>query len=136
MEYFNTFGGNPVACAVGLEVLRVIQDESLQANARDVGAYWRGRLRDLQARYPVIGDVRGAGLFLGIELVRDCDTLEAADWEAGYIAERMKGRGVLVSTEGPLGNVLKLKPPMCFGRRDVDDFVSALSDVLCDTALH
>ena len=135
MEYFNTFGGNPVACAVGLEVLRVIQDEGLQANARDVGAYWRGRLRDLQARFPIIGDVRGAGLFLGIELARDRETLEAADWEAGYIAERMRTMGVLVSTEGPLGNVLKLKPPMCFSREDVDVFVAALADVLGDTAL-
>ncbi|MCY4465518.1 MAG: aminotransferase class III-fold pyridoxal phosphate-dependent enzyme [Chloroflexi bacterium] len=136
MEYFNTFGGNPVACAVGLEVLRVIADESLQANARSVGAYWLGKLRALQETYPIIGDVRGAGLFLGIELVRDPVTLQPADWEAAYIAERMKAQGILVSTEGPLGNVLKLKPPIIFKREHVEMFVSALGDVLGDSVLQ
>lgn len=136
MEYFNTFGGNPVACAIGLEVLRVIADENLQANARSVGAYWQKQLRALQGQYPIIGDVRGAGLFLGIELVRNPDTLQPADWEAAYIAERMKAQGILVSTEGPLSNVLKLKPPISFRREHVDLFVNVFEDVLRDTVLR
>lgn len=136
MEYFNTFGGNPVACAIGLEVLRVIDDESLQANARTVGTYWKEQLRALQEQYPIIGDVRGAGLFLGIELVRNSLTLQPAGWEAAYIAERMKAQGILVSTEGPLGNVLKLKPPIIFGQEHVDRFVEVFREVLSDTILR
>ena len=135
MEYFNTCGGNPVACAIGLEVLRVIQDEGLQANARAVGGYWQQRLRDLTARFDIIGEVRGAGLFLGIDFVRDRQTREPADWEAAYIAERMKGMGILVSTEGPHNNVLKLKPPIIFQRGHVDRFVAALESVLQDSVL-
>ena len=90
MEYFNTFGGNPVSCAIGTEVLRIIADEGLQQNALETGQYWMERLRELSEPYPLIGQVRGSGLFLGIDLVRDRDSLEPADWEATYIAERMK----------------------------------------------
>ncbi|MXX84317.1 MAG: aminotransferase class III-fold pyridoxal phosphate-dependent enzyme [Chloroflexi bacterium] len=136
MEYFNTFGGNPVACAIGLEVLRIIDDENLQANARSVGTYWQRQLRELQERYPIIGDVRGAGLFLGIELVRDPQTLQPAAWQAAYIAERMKALGILVSTEGPLGNVLKLKPPIIFQRDHVDLFMDVFAEALRDTVLQ
>ena len=136
MEYFNTFGGNPVSCAIGMEVLSIIQDEDLLRSARDIGAYWIERLRELSERFPIIGQVRGAGLFLGIELVRDPVSLEPADWEATCIAERMKGRGILVSTEGPHHNVLKLKPPMCFGHEQVDLFVDVLAEVLGDTVLR
>ena len=136
MEYFNTFGGNPVSSAVAAETLAVIQDEQLQSNAARVGAYWMRQLEALGERFRIIGQVRGAGLFLGIELIRDRGTLEAADWEAAYIVERMKGRGILLSTEGPRHNVLKLKPPLCFTRADVDLFVAILEDVLRDTALR
>ena len=135
MEYFNTFGGNPVSCAIAAETLAVIQAEQLQANAAAVGAYWMRQLIALGERFPIIGQVRGSGLFLGIELIRDRETLEAADWEAEYIVERMKGRGILLSTEGPRHNVLKLKPPLCFTREDVDLFMAILDDVLRDTAL-
>ena len=135
MEYFNTCGGNPVACAIGLEVLRVIEDEKLQDKARAVGGYWLERLRDLALRRELIGEVRGAGLFLGIDFVRDRNTREPADWEAAYIAERMKGMGILVSTEGPHNNVLKLKPPIIFQRGHVDRFVETLETVLHDSVL-
>ena len=135
MEYFNTFGGNPVACAIGLEVLNIIADENLQRNAFDTGNYWMKRLHDLQSENPIIGQVRGSGLFLGVELVRDSYTLEPADWEAAYIVERMKERGILLSTEGPHHNVLKLKPPLVFRREDVDLFVDVFEDVLQDTLL-
>ena len=136
MEYFNTFGGNPVACAIGLEVLSIIRDERLQENALEVGAYWIESLREAGARYPIIGQVRGAGLFLGVELIRDRERLEPADWEARYIVERMKARGILVSTEGPRHNVLKLKPPIIFRREHVDKFVDALEEALGDTVLQ
>ncbi len=135
MEYFNTFGGNPVSCAIGLEVLSIIEDENLQRKARDIGACWIQRLTGLAESYPIIGQARGAGLFLGIELVRDPVSLEPADWEASYIVERMKERGILVSTEGPQHNVLKLKPPMCFGCEQVDLFVDVLAEILRDTVL-
>lgn len=135
MEYFNTFGGNPVSCAVGLEVLKIIQEDNLQQHACDVGFYWMERLRDLQATYPMIGHVRGSGLFLGIEFVRDPETLEPADEEASYIIERMKDKGFLLSTEGPLHNVIKLKPPIIFQKEHVDLFMTALANVLSDTRL-
>ena len=136
MEYFNTFGGNPVSCAIGLEVLRVIADEQLQHNALAVGSYWMDCLRQLQAQFPLIGQVRGAGLFIGIELVRSRTTLEAAASEADAVAEAMKKRGILISTEGPRHNVLKLKPPIIFARRHVDFFISTLADILQHTALQ
>ena len=136
MEYFNTYGGNPVSCAIGLEVLSIIADDALQANALCTGSYWKERLRETQAQFPIIGHVRGAGLFLGIELIRDRASLEPADWEAAYIVERMKARGILLSTEGPLHNVLKLKPPMIFGREQVDLFMGVFTDVLRDTVLQ
>ena len=135
MEYFNTFGGNPVSCAIGLEVLRVIQDEGLQRNALETGAYWKERLNLLKVDFPIIGQIRGSGLFLGIDLIRDRDTREPADWEAAYIVERMKGRGILASTEGPGHNVLKLKPPIIFRREHVDLFMAVFAEVLEDTVL-
>ena len=127
MEYFNTFGGNPVSCAVGLAVLDVIRDEGLQQNALEVGDYF---LRGLGAvRNRLIGDVRGSGLFLGIELVRDPETLEPADREAAMLVNRMKEEGVLLSTDGPFHNVIKIKPPMVFTRTDADRVVDLLSQL-------
>lgn len=135
MEYFNTFGGNPVSCAIGLEVLNIIEEEHLQQNALDVGNYWLTCFRERQSQYPIIGDVRGAGLFIGVELIRDSETLEPADVEAPYIVERMKKAGFLISTEGPLHNVLKMKPPIIFQKKHVDQFMSAFDDILSETAL-
>jgi 4-aminobutyrate aminotransferase-like enzyme len=130
MEYFNTFGGNPVACAAGLAVLDVIRDADLQKNAHEVGNYLRFGLRQLQGKYSCIGDVRGIGLFLGIELVRDPSTLEAADREAAHLVEDMKHRGILLSTDGPLHNVIKIKPPLVFSEADADCLLTQLDDVL------
>jgi 4-aminobutyrate aminotransferase-like enzyme len=112
MEYFNTFGGNPVSCAVGLAVLDVIRDERLQENARDVGEYLMRGLRGLSGRHPSIRDVRGLGLFLGFELT---DAQEADE-----LVNRMKERGVLLSTDGPRHNVIKVKPPLIFSRANAD----------------
>ena len=130
MEYFNTFGGNPVSCAVGLAVLDVIRDEELQQNAEGVGRYLLEGLHQLQQKHPLIGDVRGLGMFLGIEFVRDHVTLEAADAEAEEIVELMKERGVLLSTDGPYHNVIKIKPPLVFSKNDADFLLTNLNDVL------
>ena len=132
MEYFNTFGGNPVSCAIGLAVLDVIRDEELQQNAADTGEYLKNELTQLQANYHSIGDVRGSGLFLGIEFVRQRDSLEPADIEALQIVELMKERGILLSTDGPFHNVIKIKPPIVFSRRDTDFLISNLNDVLAE----
>jgi 4-aminobutyrate aminotransferase-like enzyme len=132
MEYFNTYGGNPVSCAAAKAVLDVIKVEELQQNALAVGDFFLERLKELQRRFPIIGDVRGRGLFLGIELVRDRDTLEAADVEASYLVNRMQSHGVLLSTDGPLHNVIKIKPPMVFTRTDVGLVVEAMASVLAE----
>jgi 4-aminobutyrate aminotransferase-like enzyme len=136
MEYFNTYGGNPVSCAVGLAVLDVVRDERLQDRARDVGAHLLAGLRALMSRHPLIGDVRGLGLFVGVELVRHRDTREPAGTEAGLVANRMRDRGVLVSTDGPFHNVLKIKPPLCFTAWDADHLVSTLDGILGEDYLQ
>ncbi|KQU66769.1 hypothetical protein ASC75_09120 [Aminobacter sp. DSM 101952] len=128
MEYFNTFGGNPVSCAAGLAVLDVIERDRLRDNAADVGAYLVGRFRDMQTRYEVIGDVRGMGLFLGIELVTDRRTREPATAFARKVNDGARARGVLIGTEGPHDNVLKMRPPMIFTRRDADHLVGVLEE--------
>ncbi|HYW72761.1 MAG TPA: aminotransferase class III-fold pyridoxal phosphate-dependent enzyme [Pyrinomonadaceae bacterium] len=130
MEYFNTFGGNPVSCAVGLAVLDVIEGEELQPNALEAGAYLQAGLKQLQAEHSLIGDVRGQGLFIGIELVRDRETREPADREASAAVERMKERGILLSTDGPFHNVIKIKPPLPFSRHDADVVIDNLNTVL------
>ncbi len=112
MEYFNTFGGNPVSCAAGLAVLDVIRDEGLQENARLTGDYLMRGLRDLAARHPIISDVRGLGLFLGFEMT---DSRAASE-----LVNRMKDQGMLLSTDGPRHNVIKIKPPLVFGRAEAD----------------
>lgn len=133
MEFFSTFGGNPVSCAIGLAVLDVIRDEGLQARAQTVGERFLSGLQGLAARHALIGDVRGAGLFIGVELVRNRETLEPATDEAAALINRMAGRGVLLSTDGPFHNVLKIKPPMVLTEDDVDMAVRALDDELSGT---
>ncbi len=130
MEFFNTFGGNPVSCSIGSAVLKTIQKEDLQAKAKETGDYLKNNLKKLQTEFPIIGDVRGHGLFLGIELVKDMDTLEPATEETAYIANRMRERGILMSTDGPLHNVLKIKPPLCFGKKEADFLLDNLRVVL------
>lgn len=136
MEYFNTFGGNPVSCAAGLAVLDVIEDEGLQAKALDTGAYLMAGLRRLADIHPVIGDVRGLGLFIGFELVLDRAARTRAPLQAAYLAERMRDEGVLVSTDGPFRNVIKIKPPLAFGRADADLFLVALGRILAEDPLR
>ncbi|MBD8881051.1 aminotransferase class III-fold pyridoxal phosphate-dependent enzyme [Rhodanobacter sp. 7MK24] len=130
MEYFNTFGGNPVSCAIALAVLDVIQEERLQDNAQAVGNLLMDGLRDLQRRHACIGDVRGCGLFIGAELVSDTAARTPDRAKARQVVEAMKARHVLLSTEGPADNVLKIKPPVVFGQRDAAEFLEKLDAVL------
>lgn len=130
MEYFNTFGGNPVSCAVGLAVLDTIRDERLMANAADVGGYLAAGLRELQQRHGCIGDVRGRGLFLGIDLVSDRSSREPANQLARAVVEAAVTRGVLLSADGPGRNVLKIKPPLVLARHDADRALQVLDAAL------
>jgi 4-aminobutyrate aminotransferase-like enzyme len=132
MEYFNTFGGNPVSAAVGLAVLDVIEDERLQEHARVTGARLLGGLRELQADHQPIGDVRGAGLFVGFELVTDRATREPAPALATDLVNGAAERGVLLSTDGPDHNVIKIKPPMVFSDADADRLVETVDAVLTE----
>lgn len=136
MEYFNTYGGNPVSCAIGAAVLDVLEDEGLQQNARKVGDYLLERFREMQTKHPLIGEARGAGLYLGIELVLDPETKKAAPEHAAYVVERMKEKGILISTDGPLHNVLKIKPPMVFHENNARQLCQALSEILQETGLR
>ncbi|MFI5154642.1 MAG: aminotransferase class III-fold pyridoxal phosphate-dependent enzyme [Chitinophagales bacterium] len=130
MEYFNTFGGNPVSCAIGYEVLRVIREEGLQKNALEVGHYLKTGLRNLMMEFKVIGDVRGPGLFIGFELVKDRISKEPATNQAAYFINRMREMGILMSTDGPYNNVLKIKPPIVFTKTNSDFLLDSIEKVL------
>jgi 4-aminobutyrate aminotransferase-like enzyme len=136
MEYFNTFGGNPVSCAIGLAVLEVVEQEGLQQHSLAVGQRLLDGLAGLGEKHPLVGDVRGLGLFVGVELVRNRETLEPAAAEASYIAERMRDHGILISTDGPLHNVLKIKPPLVFSAANADRLVATLDKILQEDALR
>jgi 4-aminobutyrate aminotransferase-like enzyme len=136
MEYFNTFGGNPVSCAIGMAVLDVIENEDLQKNAFLAGNRLLAGLKRLMDNHALIGDVRGLGLYVGVELVTDRRTLEPAPQHADYIINRMKDHGILISTDGPLYNVLKMKPPIVFTEQNADDVVEALGKVLGEDCLQ
>jgi 4-aminobutyrate aminotransferase-like enzyme len=130
MEYFNTFGGNPVSCAIATEVLKVVKREKLQANALQIGKYLKEELRKLSGEFPIIGNVRGQGLFLGIELVDSKMNPLAA--QTDYLANRMKDHGILMSTDGPDHNVLKIKPPMVFNKGNADELLVYLKKILSE----
>ena len=136
MEYFNTFGGNPVSCAIGKTVLDVIEKEQLQGNAAKVGKQLLQGFKQLKQKYPLIGDVRGQGLYLGIELIKNHQTLEPAAQEADYIINRMREHGILISTDGPLHNVLKFKPPMVITEKNADEIIAALDRILGEDCLQ
>ena len=127
MEYFNTFGGNPVSCAIGAEVLKTVKREKLQENALQVGEFLKTELKKLAGEYPIIGDVRGQGLFLGIELV-DQQMKPLAD-QTDYLVNRMKDHGILMSTDGPDYNVLKIKPPIVFSKHNAEELIFYLRKI-------
>jgi 4-aminobutyrate aminotransferase-like enzyme len=128
-RYFNTFGGNPVACAAGMAVLDVLEREQLQANARDVGAYLRDEIRKLSKSFGLIADVRGAGLFVGVEIVARSGAVSDGEMTA-RIVNGLRDRRVLISATGPRANVLKIRPPLIFSRENADLLVGELGHVL------
>ncbi|WP_066221895.1 aminotransferase class III-fold pyridoxal phosphate-dependent enzyme [Formosa haliotis] len=130
MEYFNTFGGNPVSCAIGTEVLQIIKREQLQKNALTVGEFLKAELKALAVKYPIIGDVRGQGLFLGIELV-DANLKPLAK-HTDYLANRMKDHSILMSIDGPDHNVLKIKPPLVFSKEHAKELLFYLERILAE----
>ncbi len=134
MEFFSTFGGNPVACAAGLAVLDVLEEEHLQQHALRVGKHLIEGLKTLQNGHALIGDVRGSGLFLGIDLVRDRETREPAPLQAAYVVNRLRDRGILAGTDGPHHNVIKLRPPLVFSESDADLFLKTLEAILEEDA--
>ena len=124
IPYFNTFGGNPVSCATGLAVLDVLQGESLMANTAEMGKQIIAGLRALQKTYPVIGDIRGLGLYIGVEIVSDPGARTPNAELAKHIVEAMKTRGILLNVNGYDNNIIKIKPPMIIDERDVDQLLS------------
>jgi 4-aminobutyrate aminotransferase-like enzyme len=134
LEFFNTFGGNPVACAIGRSVLEVIEDENLQQNALDIGAFLKSELKRLQKLYPVIGNVRGEGLFLGFE-INDANKSPLTE-QAAYLANRMKELGILISTDGPDNNVIKIKPPIVFSKENAQELIFRLDTVFGEDFMH
>lgn len=128
--HFNTFGGNPISMAAGLATLEVIDAEGIQQNAKRVGGHLKGRLLELQQRHPLIGEVRGMGLMLGVELVRNRSSKEPATSETAEVLEMAKERGLLIGKGGIFGNTLRIKPPMCLTLDDADFLADCLDEVL------
>jgi alanine-glyoxylate transaminase/(R)-3-amino-2-methylpropionate-pyruvate transaminase len=132
--HFNTFGGNPISMTQGLATLEIIDEENIQQNALEVGNHLKSALHDLQDKHEMIGEVRGLGLMLGVELVRDRVSKEPANTEAVDVMEKMKQRGVLIGKGGLFGNTLRIKPPMCITKDDADYLVAMLDEVLGEVA--
>ena len=128
MEYFNTFGGNPVSMAIGQAVLDVVQQQRLQLHADELGSYLRVGVIELAREHPMVADVRGHGLFIGVVLLDEDGA--PATLETAWLLEQAKERGVLLSSDGPGGNVLKIKPPLVLQHQDVDLFVNVLDECL------
>ncbi|HCY85985.1 MAG TPA: hypothetical protein DHV36_12690 [Desulfobacteraceae bacterium] len=132
MAFFSTFGGNPVSCAIGMAVLDVIENEGLRENARDVGQHMMSGLEFLKERHHIMGDVRGTGLFIGVELVEDRATRAPAANAAAIAVNRLKEEGILLGTCGPFSNVIEIKPPLVITRQDADHFVRTLDVILTE----
>ena len=129
MEFFSTFGGNPVSCAIGMAVLDVIEEKNLIENSKLMGELFIDGLTKLKNKYEIIGDIRGKGLFLGIELVKNRSSLEPAPKEAELLVEGMLSKNILLSIDGPRKNVIKIKPPMVISKEDVDRTIKSLNEV-------
>ena len=129
-RYFNTTGGTAVSCAIGKSILEVIENESLMENALKVGTYMISTLRGMMSRHEVIGDVRGAGLFIGVEMVTDRNSNKASEAIATEVVNALRQKRVLLSSAGPDANVLKVRPPLPFNRENADQFLQCLDEVL------
>jgi len=130
MEFFSTFGGTTLACLIGAEVLNIIDEENLQKNAETIGHHLLDGYRKLQDKYPIIGDVRGMGLFTGIELVTDRTSKTPATHLAGYVSNRLRAYRILIGTDGPWDNVLKIRPPLTINQADADLLLSRLDSIM------
>jgi alanine-glyoxylate transaminase/(R)-3-amino-2-methylpropionate-pyruvate transaminase len=130
--HFNTYGGNPISMTQGLATLEIIDRDNIQQNAREVGGYLKNRLLELQERQTLIGEVRGMGLMLGIELVKDRKTKEPASAECSEVLEKAKNRGLLIGKGGLFGNTIRLKPPMCITKDDANFIVDCLDEVMSE----
>ncbi len=129
VEFFSSFGGNPVSCAIALSVLEVIEKEKLQQNAKVVGDYYKSLFAKLQDKYSCIGDVRGSGLFLGIEIVKE-NSIHPDKALAQKIKNELRNQNILISTDGPYDNVLKTKPPLCFTKENAKTVVDTIDEIL------
>ena len=129
VEFFSSFGGNPVSCKIGLSVLNVIKNENLQKNSEDVGKYYKNLLLDLKEKHSSISDVRGSGLFLGIEFFNP-NNMKPDSYKAGLLKNELKNNGVLVGTDGPYNNVIKSKPPLCFSKKNAKEVVEKMDMIL------
>ena len=134
MEFFNTFGGNPVSCSIATQVLKVVNDENLQENAKKTGNYFKKQLEKLCDQHEIIGDVRGSGLFLGIEFIDH--KMNPLFKETKYIVNRLKNFGILASFDGPDNNVIKIKPPLVFNKDNCDEFIFYLNKILNEDFLN
>jgi 4-aminobutyrate aminotransferase-like enzyme len=128
--FFSSAGGSPVSCRIGMAVLDVMQEEGLWDNARDTGRYFKARLQALVDKHPLAGAAHGSGFYLGLELVRDRETLEPATQETQLLCDRLRELGIFMQPTGDHLNILKIKPPMCTSRASVDYFVDSIDRVL------
>jgi len=133
MDFFNTFGGNPVSCAIGTAVLQTVKNEKLQENALKVGTFLKEQLLKLAEEFPIIGDVRGQGFFLGMELV-DAQK-KPLPIQTDYLINRMKDHGILMSSDGLDHNVLKIKPPLVFSKENAQQLLWYLRKILAEDAM-
>ncbi len=129
VEFFSSFGGNPVSCAIGLAVLEVIEEEKLQQNAKTTGDYYKSLFIELKKKYECIGDVRGSGLFLGIEIIAENDMAPNTDL-ANYIKNELRNENILVGTDGPYDNVIKTKPPIIFNQENANRVATTIDKIL------
>ena len=129
VEFFSSFGGNPVSCKIGLSVLNVIKMENLQKNSEEVGKYYMSLLLDLKEKYSFISDVRGSGLFLGIEFSNP-DNIDPDSYKARLLKNELKNKGILVGTDGPYNNIIKSKPPLCFSKNNAKEVVEKMDLIL------
>jgi alanine-glyoxylate transaminase/(R)-3-amino-2-methylpropionate-pyruvate transaminase len=125
-KFFNTYGCNPVSCTAGRAVLRGVDEDCTQENAKTLGDYLKLQLTQLMARHALVGDVRGSGLMMGVELVKERDTKAPAEGTAGLVAEHARENGLIVGKGGVFGNVLRINPPLCIEKSDIDFAVDIL----------
>ena len=130
IAYFNTFGGNPVSCAIASAVMDVIEDEKLLDRAKETGDYFIDKLKGLMDKHPIIGDVRGRGMFIGIDLVKDRGTRQPHTKAAEHALSRFREEYILMQSDGPYENVLKIKPPLAFSKLNADHYVEVLDLIL------